>query len=263
MCLLTYLPADVMPDTRKLTDGAEWNDDGSGYAIVAGDDILTGRDMDGTDLVARFATVRERYRGPALFHSRMATHGSKGLDNCHPFHATAGTVVAHNGILPVRAQPAKGDHRSDTRKFVEDLFGEKFRGGLTRRSRRQLAEWMGIANKIVILTTDRRYSRSAYIVNEQAGHWKNGAWWSNDSYDLLSRWAHEPNVTGWVTDMPHVSPCCLVCGARTTMVTGDVCPVCWSCQDCGQDAWKDCLCYTPRTHALGASQLDAEEDELA
>jgi predicted glutamine amidotransferase len=187
MCLLTYFPPGVEPDIAALELGAENNPDGHGYAIVTHDGIVVGRGMDAESVIDRFQTDRRRYRGPALFHSRIATAGSTDKSNCHPFYVgDRRTVIAHNGILPRTAQPGKSDQRSDTRILADDLIATKTRKApfdLTRRSgRRALRRWAGPGNRLVVLSADPRYRNSAYIVNAQEGEWRNKVWYSNTTY---------------------------------------------------------------------------------
>ena len=71
MCLLTYYPADVQPDPDLLHTGTEWNDDGHGFAIVAGNRLIIRKSMDALDLINTFVKLRRKHRtGPAIFHSR-------------------------------------------------------------------------------------------------------------------------------------------------------------------------------------------------
>src|SRR5262249_40587040 len=105
------------------------------------------------------------------------------LDNCHPFivGGDSRTVLAHNGILPTTVQPGRGDKRSDTRIAAED-FIPAFGSLRHRRTRLALARWMSPDNKMVILTVDRRFRERAYILNEDAGIWDGGIWYSNTGY---------------------------------------------------------------------------------
>lgn len=184
MCLLTYFPATVLPDTTALLNGAQYNTDGHGFAIVTGDQLIVERGMDAHAMIEAFDAARHRHPGgPALFHSRFTTHGRTGLDNCHPFPVggDARTVVAHNGMLPRAVRPAEGDPRSDTRITAED-FLPTFGSLRTRRNRTRFERWMTPGNKMVLLTVDRRFTRRAYILNERAGVWDGGIWYSNDDY---------------------------------------------------------------------------------
>lgn len=192
MCLLIHYPAGIKPDVDALWLGALNNPDGHGFAMVTPHGLHVTRGMDAQYVIDRFLEMRSKFpNGDALFHSRIATAGNVTVWNCHPFrvggsHKTgdARTVIAHNGILPRKAQPGKGDHRSDTRKFAEDhLPIGRFGSIRTHGGRRHIERWLGIGSKLVILTVDPRYKRNTYILNERLGHWHGGAWYSNYSYE--------------------------------------------------------------------------------
>ncbi|MCM6774540.1 class II glutamine amidotransferase [Nocardia sp. CDC159] len=184
MCLLTYLPPGTAPDNDALTAGARVNRDGHGFAIVTDSNILVGHGMDAETVIAEFVRVRNDFPdGPALFHSRLATHGAISISNCHPFHLGRDqrTVLAHNGVLPRRVQPRGRDLRSDTRIAAEEYLPARPFGSLdTARGRRRLESWLG-ASKL-ILTTNPEYAAQGYIFNEHAGMWHGGIWYSNASY---------------------------------------------------------------------------------
>jgi glutamine amidotransferase len=258
MCLLTFLPADVMPDTTALLNGAYLNDDGHGFAIVTDDHLIVHHGMDAEVIVDAFAAARHAHpHGPALFHSRFGTHGKRTVDNCHPFPVGGDerTVVAHNGVLPDAVQPAKGDPRSDTRIAAED-FLPTFGSLRARRTRQRLQRWMTTHNKMVILTVDRRFKEPAYILNENAGTWDGGIWYSNDGYlpPHYSRWGpvdesawHWPPERTWGDPGRHRDRGgfgrCGFCHAIIDTFDNE-CPHCGWCFDCGEMP-EDCQCYTP------------------
>lgn len=185
MCLLTFYPAGVMPDIQALRNGAATNDDGHGYGIIVDGEVVTGHSMDFETVADEFRSMRAMYPlGEAMFHSRWTTHGLTVEANCHPFTVpqVRNTVVAHNGVLPFNAQPPKGDWRSDTRLFAEDILMHRFPVLDSPRTQRRLEKWLGAGNKILVLTTDPRYKKQAYLFNEKAGIWVDGIWYSNDAY---------------------------------------------------------------------------------
>ncbi|WP_327139067.1 class II glutamine amidotransferase [Nocardia sp. NBC_01327] len=185
MCLLTFLPSGINPDIAALRNGARVNRDGHGFAVVTDTGILVGRGMDVEQVIDDFTAVRSRHpHHPALFHSRYATHGAVSIDNCHPFRLGRDnrTVLAHNGILPRRVQPAPYDPRSDTRIAAETyLPREPFGSYDTLRGRRCLESWLG-TSKLVLLTVDPSFNENAYVFNESAGIWEAGVWYSNPGY---------------------------------------------------------------------------------
>jgi RNA polymerase-binding transcription factor DksA len=112
------------------------------------------------------------------------------------------TVVGHNGIMPARLQPLKGDPRSDTAIFAEhDLPGRNLD---RERNRNRLAKFLGRGNKIVVLTVDTSYKNSAYVINEQYGKWDNGAWYSNDGYLPYVPYS---SYGGWSGEWEHSTTC--------------------------------------------------------
>lgn len=237
MCILSYLPPNVRADVDGLFNGGVNNPDGHGWAIVTGGTVLVGRSLDLTEALDDFDKARDRYpEGPALFHSRWATHGSVSVSNAHPF-AVGGdprTVVAHNGVLPRAAHPAKGDDRSDTRKFADELLPGQYRRLDRPTVQRALEQWCGTGNKLVILTADPRYQRSAYLVNERAGEWddQTGIWHSNSDYRQARYYPGMLGECGWG---------CVVCEGGVIDGSG-YCADCRSCQDCCEHV-RYCQCW--------------------
>lgn len=277
MCILSYLPANTPIDVDGLLNGGLNNPDGHGFAIAdkETEQIIWGHSLDIEDALAQFIEARDLFpEGPALFHSRWATHGSVKVDNCHPFRVGKGekTVLAHNGILPKDAHPTQGDDRSDTKILAEDLMPKWYSRLDNRRTRQNLARWAGNGNKLVILTVDPKYRRNIYLVNENAGQWdhKTGIWHSNGDYKYA--WkntytntkssstynkyvysygygaeyakAHKPShrifdAEGkeicWVCDKGRVNPVTRYCDDA----------FCDSCNECGDEV-RYCMCYEPK-----------------
>lgn len=234
MCLLTFIPADVQPDMDALYNGTVFNEDGHGYAIVDRDQLIIRKGLKAEAVLESFKTVRAAHpHGPALFHSRMSTHGSNNVKNCHPFHVGGDrrTVIAHNGILPKDVWPSKTDHRSDTRIAAEDFIPRL--GSLKlRRTRLAVEKWMQPQNKIVILTVNPQYRASAFILNEEAGIWEaDGIWYSNDGY--LPYYTPKSKYPLWWEE-----------GERYAK-GDDHWPRSWThCEECDQP-WSQCDCYVP------------------
>ncbi|WP_043661862.1 class II glutamine amidotransferase [Nocardia thailandica] len=242
MCILTFYPPNTSPDLDALAGGALVNPDGHGWAIHAGDRILTGRGMDPLSVITEFAETRTHHPdGPALFHSRLATHGRHDTSNCHPFPLGGDerTVFAHNGILPSHVHPLDGDPRSDTRIAAEDFLPRQPFGPLdswTGHTRMQA--WLG-ADKAVILTVDPAYKQPAYLLNEHRGHWIAGVWYSNLSFQ-------DARYYQWPTsDLDDDDGCCLQC-YHYTEPDQLHCPSCGHCRACDMP-FPHCRCATTGT----------------
>ncbi|WP_280335038.1 class II glutamine amidotransferase [Nocardia wallacei] len=226
MCILTFFRPGITPDLLALQAGAAVNPDGHGYAVVAGDRILVGHGLDPDPVIHQFAALRDQFPDtPALFHSRLATHGEIADDNCHPFYVGGDerTVMAHNGVLPATVQPAKNDSRSDTRIAAEDFLPTEPFGPLDSWTGRSGLEWWLRTDKMVLLTVDPAYQHTAYVFNEHYGHYDDtGIWYSNESYAWLTAWQGEDIDDGY----------CGMCAEFDPGRPGPHCTFCGFCQDC-------------------------------
>lgn len=181
MCLLTFMHDGVTPDIDKLTTGAQNNPDGFGFAIHDRTSIVSFSSLNYNEVLDKFLTYRKTHSGPALFHSRITTHGATSVDNCHPFRLGQDplTVMGHNGMLPIEAK----NGRSDTRILAEDLLPSW--GGASilnnKKNRKKLSKFAS-GSKLVFLSANPDVQNDWYIINERDGHWDNGVWWSNSSY---------------------------------------------------------------------------------
>lgn len=182
MCLLTFIKENAELKYEHAKKAAVSNPDGFGFAIHTHFGIIHDKDMDFNKLWLRWEDLRKTYSGVALWHFRIATHGTTNIDNCHPFVVNDGkAVLAHNGILPL-AMPVN-DNRSDTRMFAELVLPAI--GGVQALDNQAdfdaVAEWAA-GNKIVILSADPDTKFDYYIINESLGHWVDDVWFSNSSY---------------------------------------------------------------------------------
>jgi hypothetical protein len=114
---------------------------------------------------------------PMILHWRLATHGSKTLDNCHPWSIFKGQWVgAHNGVLS--RQKCIGD-MTDSQSFMLGLSGSEPRIHGIEKAIRQLGY-----GKMAFLSQQGEMR----IANEHEGSWRipKQVWQSNDGLD--PRW---------------------------------------------------------------------------
>ncbi|WP_051385928.1 hypothetical protein [Actinokineospora inagensis] len=253
MCLLTFFPEGVQPDVAALARGAQANEDGHGYAIVTADrHLIVRHGMNPDALIGEFQSDRAQHPGgPALFHSRLSTGGTRGTRNCHPFPLgnDPRTVLAHNGVLPSELWPRGRDGRCDTRIAAEDFLPRQPFGSLTtRQGRTAFQRWLGASNKVVILTVNPRYRRSAYILGEDSGTWDGGIWYSNGSYQAEPDSDHPFLLDGQCTGCLELD--------TVDFVTG-FCRVCGTCMDC-EELDGHCVCYLPVGWATSSDDVGGQ-----
>ena len=261
MCMLCVIPPNVIPSRTKLENSALNNPHGFGFAIVIPSEnrIHVERTMNADTSINRFLDMRGKYpEGYAMWHARYATHGSMNVENCHPFQVGVGnnlTYLAHNGILPI-VEP-KGDDRSDTRIFAEDLLPAI--GGVTALDNPQvsnLIEDFTNGSKVCILTVDPRAEYQCYLYHAEKGKKdESGVWWSNDScyLDTYTRgsWKSVNPLDFGLSDSSPKSggldyAVCSVCDTYTdtNMLEWDesFCVTCGSCYEC-ESYITTCMCY--------------------
>jgi glutamine amidotransferase len=229
--------------------------------------------MNADTSINRFLEMRAKYpEGYAMWHARLATHGSTTVDNCHPFQVghDERTYLAHNGILPI-VEP-QGDLRSDTRIFAEDLLPAI--GGVSALDNDQvfnLMEDFTSGSKVCILTVDPSAKHQCYLIHENKGKVDaSGVWWSNDScylstykFGFSDSWRQvSPSNMGLMDDEEFYAEC----GVCDTVLLEepldatalDFCPTCGSCWGC--KVYKtDCMCYQGSNSAKGGNWFNYED----
>ena len=138
--------------------------------------------MSAKESIADFLETRKKYPdGVAMWHCRIATHGTKTVENCHPFQLGGDplTYLGHNGIITI-AQ-AKDDPRSDTAVFAEELLPAI--GGVAVLDNPLIVAMLEkyiVGSKVVVITVNPKAKKNIYILNQSAGNVDtDGIWWSN------------------------------------------------------------------------------------
>jgi glutamine amidotransferase len=240
MCLLCYFEPNAEIEIRDLENACYSNPDGFGFSILKPTgEIITEKSMNHSGLIDQFLEMRKSNpNSHSIFHARIATAGAVDLENCHPFNITGlNAVIGHNGHLPVQIE--KNDSRSDSRIFAESILPNRISAVDSFKGIQKLEKWAG-SSKLVILNGDSRLSKPVYFLNEDLGHWKNGAWFSNWSYCDFNN--YENIIGGRKLDWFSACPSCESFCSDDSWDIG-FCEFCFSCLDCLSD-WEDCLCYT-------------------
>jgi glutamine amidotransferase len=203
-----------------------------------------------------------------MFHARLATHGVKNEENCHPFivGGDSQTYLAHNGILDVQIDAT--DKRSDTRVFAEDVLPAM--GGVTSLDDdnvwKIVSKW-AMGSKIAIFTLNPKAKDNCYIINEDAGHWDNeGNWWSNTTYKVTNYWDTYKSSTSRifahneVYDAIVANPDEYACVNCDSVPYEDAnpyyCETCFTCYDCAGLYDNTCLCWSPEADSYRYDSRD-------
>ena len=177
MCLLIAQPKGVTFKKKEIVDFLDFNADGFGACFARNGKLEIVRIVG--DANAVIASYYSTFAGKkAMLHFRMATHGTTGLENCHPFLLTPDIACAHNGILNITADAKTG--ASDTRLFCEHVLAPIARDNpdalFTPQMRNILSDMIGDSNRLMFMRADGAIS----IVNEHEGMTHRKAWMSNN-----------------------------------------------------------------------------------
>lgn len=179
MCIIILNPAKAKAiDKETFLTCWERNPHGGGIAYTTpGGTTTIIKEMERPEtLYASYRKARSRYpKANILLHFRITTHGDTNLTNCHPFRVDEDLVFAHNGIIHIDCLPGL----SDTNTFNEQELKTAKKGfHRSAPTRAKIKDRIGRGSKIVFLDSSNRY----YIINEEAGQWNGGSWFSNGSF---------------------------------------------------------------------------------
>ena len=179
MCLLILQEKEAKIKDDLLNNAYVGNPDGVGYSYIDNGKLTTKKYRKYNKFLSNWKSDVKEFGSisPFLLHFRLATHGlDEGTFNVHPFTVRKGLVFAHNGIINEVADDKK---LSDTQVFNRDILKVLKKTFLQDDVLLKLIEGFIGSSKLVFLNNDRTYT----IVNETAGHWKDGVWFSNSSYE--------------------------------------------------------------------------------
>ena len=179
MCIAILKPKDKEISDEYLENCFEHNKDGAGIAYACNGKLYINKGI--FDKKKFIQTVRQAEKiaeGAMLIHCRIGTHGLKDKNNCHPHIVNSRCVLIHNGILNIDVP--RDSEESDTICFIKRYLKPLSRDFMRDDAICDLIEKaIGSGNKFVLLNHMGEYK----IINEKAGHWKDGIWYSNYSYE--------------------------------------------------------------------------------
>ena len=161
------------------------NGDGAGILYIDNGVMKTSKELKSFDSFYETYTQIKRSFGRKnniLIHFRISTHGLVNESNCHPFLVDDNIGFIHNGMI-YNVEDSK--LHSDTYMFNENIL-KNFKPGFEHNPiiMDMLADFIGKGSKLVFLNAQDEYC----IVNEEAGHWYMGCWFSNRSYEKVNNY---------------------------------------------------------------------------
>jgi hypothetical protein len=185
MCIAILNTKQTTLKKQLLRNCWENNGDGAGILYINNDNKLEFfKEMNNFDtFYDKYIDVRKKYgKRNMVLHFRISTHGKVNTTNCHPFLVNDSLGFVHNGMI---YDVPTSTEFSDTYMFNETVL-KNFKEGFEHNETimEMLEVFIGSGSKLVFLNDDDDY----FIVNEKAGHWNLGCWFSNSSYKQVNDW---------------------------------------------------------------------------
>lgn len=176
MCLLIYKPPGKKITKEAFERGFRINSDGGGFAWVENGKVFIRKPFWSVDEMWKEYVEHEDHQ--MIVHFRITTHGGTSADNCHPFDAGGGWAMGHNGMIAL-ASPQTGE--SDTRAYIREFIAPITnvdpdfikQDAIPKIMERHIGH-----SKLVFINGKGEH----LIVNEAAGTWDEGIWYSNCSF---------------------------------------------------------------------------------
>jgi len=172
---------------KKDTLNNCWVNNGDGAGILYIDDnkkLGVFKEMNSFEnFYKNYIEIKQKYgKRNIVLHFRISTHGRVNETNCHPFITNDDIGFVHNGMI---YDVPESLEYSDTYMFNESIL-KNLKPGFEYNETilGMLEAFIGSGSKLIFLNKENEF----FIVNERAGHWNLGCWFSNTSYQQVNNW---------------------------------------------------------------------------
>ena len=172
MCLAIYIPPGRYVPIKRLKKAHKANPDGWGFAWISGGRLHARKS---TWFDGFLNDYRMRMNDIRLIHFRTASSGKIDIWACHPFFVNPSLAFVENGNLPEFADGTDG--LTDIQRFNKQVLRRLPDGFLHTPEIRQALEKYCAESCVKMIFMDS--AGRVDIVNESAGEWVNGCWFSN------------------------------------------------------------------------------------
>jgi hypothetical protein len=185
MCIAILNTKGTTLKKEVLRNCWENNGDGAGILYINNDKKLSVfKEMTSFDnFYNNYSEIKSKYgKRNIVLHFRISTHGRVNETNCHPFLVDDSIGFVHNGMI---YDVPTSTEFSDTYMFNQTILKNLKEGFEYNETILEMIDaFIGSGSKLVFLNDNDDY----FIVNEKAGHWHLGCWFSNTSYQQVNSW---------------------------------------------------------------------------
>ncbi len=176
MCIAILKKKNKQISKKTLERCFDSNPDGAGFMFAENGKLNVFKGY------MAFAEFWDVYNGiktsdkNVLIHFRIKTHGAISVENCHPFLVSNELGFIHNGVIDIKTKGTESDTMSFNRmylKMIKDLHLAIKQNGIQKLIQDRINN-----SKLIFLDRFSNYT----IINENAGQWHKGSWFSNSSF---------------------------------------------------------------------------------
>ena len=229
MCLLIGTKEGVQIPKEYLNNGWNSNDDGGGFSFNRNGVLVTKKFRNKSKFLKQYKLDFEsNKKSKFIVHFRMATDGTnKGVTNVHPFNVNENLVFAHNGII---SNVGEDKILSDTQLFNNKILKNMETDFLSYKGNKKLiSEFIG-HSKLVFLDVNNKMT----IINSHLGHYKDGIWYSNNSYESKNVYCGYGGYGSYsgITDGFSIEKKCGCCDSESKNLIFDLEENIYICNEC-------------------------------
>ena len=186
MCLIILKTINKNISDQRLGEAHAANPDGCGIMWAADNQIFWLKGVWDFDLFRKCFNNCYREFGDRnyIIHFRTASASAIGTEYCHPFMVNENLAFMQNGNLAEYSDwfpGRKQDGKSDIQRFNEEILRRLPAGFLADTDTRNKLERYASENHSKFIFLDSLGEIS--IINESAGEWIDGIWYSNGGID--------------------------------------------------------------------------------
>lgn len=174
MCVIAIKTKGVQfPSVEDIQNCCDRNPDGFAMAWNQNGKLNTYKTMSKVAFIKKYKEVVascSAKQTAMVVHARIATHGSKGLKNCHCWTGS-GLAFAHNGILTLKN---RGD-MTDSETFFRDIFEPIFNAGGWKPATLAIKSVIG-GSKFAFLDKDGNVHMFGFYEKHDGCFYSNSSW---------------------------------------------------------------------------------------
>jgi predicted glutamine amidotransferase len=177
MCIIAIQPKNFIIDENTLRNCWDNNNDGAGIMYAIDGKVIVHKELSSFRKFMKHKEYVDSLNVNCVIHFRISTSGKIDKNNIHPFKVNEHLHFCHNGMLDIDVPSTS--LINDTQIFNNGLLRSLPLGFQKNDGIMNLIKYsIGNRNKFVFLDSMGEF----YIVNEDAGMWDEGIWFSNSTY---------------------------------------------------------------------------------